>query len=406
MVTCTTKKTLPVPSAHQALLDDFEDLAPISWARSRLKPAIAWNDTQLSVITPGGEFKGRLRRIEGESLPRVGLTLASCPSATAKHRHRVTGLPPRVWGDAAVSQAADQKCGPLGVVVLASRDQIKLFVGGSGAVHQGDGDQVLSEVAGRWVHKQTLAAGRLDGDPREGSRRRVVPLVRLCSRGRVEGSTCSRDGHGRRRVGDGHDRVAVPTATFWGSRWRCCRLLRRRTLGGFRVCGAGLARDGLCHLNAASSRVVVVVVVAAASRAAAQSEGLAGISTLTGRDVDNISLHREARVWRIVGAERERADATGKRKQLRVGYLAAAVGAATARKQQRLVAGLAAGVKVEAGLRQGADDERRPGHVVVHPFGDDVPTLAVCASALGDLDRGEVGAEVARELVDGQTLAI
>lgn len=40
------------------------------------------------------------------------------------------------------------------------------------------------------------------------------------------------------------------------------------------------------------------------------------------------------------------------------------------------------------------------------PSSDDVPSLAVCRSTLGNFDGGQVGTEVTRELVDRETFAI
>lgn len=40
------------------------------------------------------------------------------------------------------------------------------------------------------------------------------------------------------------------------------------------------------------------------------------------------------------------------------------------------------------------------------PGSDDVPSLAVCRSTLGNFDGGQVGPEVTRELVDRETFAI
>lgn len=40
------------------------------------------------------------------------------------------------------------------------------------------------------------------------------------------------------------------------------------------------------------------------------------------------------------------------------------------------------------------------------PSSDDVPSLAFCRSTLSNLEWGQVGPEVTRELVDGETFAV
>jgi hypothetical protein len=52
------------------------------------------------------------------------------------------------------------------------------------------------------------------------------------------------------------------------------------------------------------------------------------------------------------------------------------------------------------------DDEHAPSLIVVLSFSDHIPCLVIASITLSDLDWGEVGTEVARKLVNEQTLAI
>lgn len=71
------------------------------------------------------------------------------------------------------------------------------------------------------------------------------------------------------------------------------------------------------------------------------------------------------------------------------------IGSATTGEKKDLVACCPAGVKVEARIGQGADNEYGVGCVVVLALGDDVPSLAVGSATVGYLDGREVGPEVA-----------
>lgn len=55
---------------------------------------------------------------------------------------------------------------------------------------------------------------------------------------------------------------------------------------------------------------------------------------------------------------------------------------------------------------QSVDNQHRSGDIVMLALSDDVPSLTVGRSAFGHLDWGQVGAEVARELIDEKTLSV
>lgn len=84
----------------------------------------------------------------------------------------------------------------------------------------------------------------------------------------------------------------------------------------------------------------------------------------------------------------------------------ASIGPTAARKEQDLVPGLATRIKIETGLRQSANDEHGVAATDVFPRRDDIPALPVSRPAVSDLDRGQVGAKVARKLVNEETFSV
>lgn len=76
--------------------------------------------------------------------------------------------------------------------------------------------------------------------------------------------------------------------------------------------------------------------------------------------------------------------------------LLTAISTSTTREEKDLVSGCPAGIKVEARIGQGTNNEHRIGNVVVLPLGDDIPPLTVGSAAVGYLDGCEIGSEVAR----------
>ena len=92
--------------------------------------------------------------------------------------------------------------------------------------------------------------------------------------------------------------------------------------------------------------------------------------------------------------------------QIRPKRYLTSIATSTAGEEEDLVAGRTARIKVETSLGQGADDEDRVRNVVMLAAGDDVPTLAICRAASGDLDRRQVLAKVSRELVNKETPAV
>ena len=92
--------------------------------------------------------------------------------------------------------------------------------------------------------------------------------------------------------------------------------------------------------------------------------------------------------------------------QIRPKRYLTSIATSTAGEEEDLVSGRTARIKVETSLGQGADDEDRVRNVVMLAAGNNVPTLAICRAASGDLDRRQVLAKVSRELVNKETPAV
>jgi hypothetical protein len=71
-----------------------------------------------------------------------------------------------------------------------------------------------------------------------------------------------------------------------------------------------------------------------------------------------------------------------------------------------LVPGLSTGIEVETGLGQSADNSHDAIALDVFACRDNVPSLPVSRPAVSDLDRGEVGAEISRQLVNKKAFAV
>ena len=97
--------------------------------------------------------------------------------------------------------------------MLALSDEIPLLVRRASAVHERDGDQVLTEVAGRRVDEETLPVWSADRDAAEGTLGRLVALVRLRRRRRLQSTASPRH---RDRVGGIH-RKDSPSRSVGGS---------------------------------------------------------------------------------------------------------------------------------------------------------------------------------------------
>ncbi len=86
--------------------------------------------------------------------------------------------------------------------------------------------------------------------------------------------------------------------------------------------------------------------------------------------IDHIAADSEAGLaLGVLGCERERTSTTLEGEELAVGDLASTVRTATAGEGDNLVASSAAGVEVEAGLGERADDQGGVGLVVVNTLG-------------------------------------
>ena len=125
------------------------------------------------------------------------------------------------------------------------------------------------------------------------------------------------------------------------------------------------------------------------------------------RNINILSLARQAESTSVPRREAHVLQRTIRRPELRVRHLAPAVRPASTREEADLVARFPSGIGVQAGLRERADYQNESViPVVVFTRGDDVPALAGRASAGCGLDGRQVGAEVARGGVDEEAVAV
>lgn len=92
--------------------------------------------------------------------------------------------------------------------------------------------------------------------------------------------------------------------------------------------------------------------------------------------------------------------------ELRIRHLPAAVRPPTTREQPHLGPRISSRIHIQARLRERTHYENGPFLIIMDSLGDDVPALTVCRTALGDLHRREVGAEVAGLGVHEQAAAL
>ncbi len=104
--------------------------------------AIAILRLKLQACLPSGES-------EQLAVGDQALTIRS--SSTAERDHSITSCSSRVEVETSLCQAADDQ-GRIGLVIMDScGNEVELLVYGAVARLENNGDQVCSEVAGRWV---------------------------------------------------------------------------------------------------------------------------------------------------------------------------------------------------------------------------------------------------------------
>ncbi|KAK0763616.1 hypothetical protein N5P37_002995 [Trichoderma harzianum] len=86
--------------------------------------------------------------------------------------------------------------------------------------------------------------------------------------------------------------------------------------------------------------------------------------------------------------------------------LSATISSHTTREEENRISGRTSRVKVEAGLPEGTRDQNLAFSVIVDANGDNVLTLVIVASTVGELNGRQAGSEVPREGVNALTLVI
>jgi hypothetical protein len=110
-------------------------------------------------------------------------------STAAEHVHCNRRWTSGIEVQTAVHQAAHHKGGVGLIVVDALGDEVEFLAGGAVARLDGDGDEVLAEVAGRRVDEETLSIGGFEGCGGDGAGGGFIAHLGLCDGGGVEKST-------------------------------------------------------------------------------------------------------------------------------------------------------------------------------------------------------------------------